>query len=264
MISLLLSALFVGRFFADSYLNQKLLTDTKYIFDNADSVGEALSVLEKDNPDIKGRIVISGAQIDNAVCQSDSESFYQSHNQLKKKSRYGSLFLAKNDSFERTDGDQNIVIFGNNMSDGTMFGSLKKYLNLSFYKSNPLINIYYGNNKTEDYAIMAVMLIADSVAANGNYSVAKSHFVGEGDFQKWYSQTNERSIISTKITAEYTDEFLTLITPTDHFDGARLAIVAKKITPWEAERIDVATAKTNPETKYPKAWYDKKGLEYPY
>lgn len=262
VVSLFLSSFLIGRFFLQSHSNKKLLNNSKDIFWSLDSQ-EGLKTLSVKNKDIKGWIKIEGTGIDYAVCQSKDNKFYINHNQLGKKSRYGSLFLSCDDSFERNDNDKNIMILGNNMKDGTMFGALKKYRNLNFYKENPCVEIYYGD-QAETYAVFAVMLLSATDSDGDNYIPTKSHFSNADVFSTWYNETKSRSLIDTTVDAKFGDDFLTLVTTADDFDGARLVVICKKVTEWDASHLDVSNAVTNSKIKYPKIWYTSRGLEYPY
>ncbi|MBQ8267802.1 MAG: class B sortase [Clostridia bacterium] len=243
--------------------HKRLLADAKLVITSHNS-GDAIKKLAEKNEDIKGWLRIEGTSIDCAVCQGDDNTFYINHNQLGKKSRYGALFLSQNDSFERVGDDHNIVIFGNNMKDGTMFGSLKKYRNLNFYKQNPFVELYF-DNEIQKYLVFSVMLISSSVNDSGEiYKPYKSHFTNENDFKLWAKETASRSLINTTVSAEYGDDILTLVTVADDFDGARLVVMAKKLTDWDMSHTDVSQASVNSKIKYPKIWYTTRGLEYPY
>lgn len=259
IISLVLSMLFVTRFFAQGIFHKKLLSDAKDVFYNNKS-NVAIQALAIDNPDIKGWLKINNTQIDCAVCQGEDNDFYTNHNQLGKKSRHGALFLSSDDTFSRKGGDRNIVIYGNNMDDGTMFGTLKQYRNLSFYKQNPCIELYYGN-KNESYIVFAVMLVDSS---SKDYDFTKSRFSDKSEFRSWYGETCDRSIINTTVPVEYGDSLLTLVTSADDFDGAQLVVMAKKMDAWDIAHTDVSTAVANANPKHDKAWYDEKGLKCPY
>ncbi|MBQ6885809.1 MAG: class B sortase [Clostridia bacterium] len=263
VVSLLLSAVLIGRFFAVGNSQKKLLNNASAYFEELGG-NEAIKTLSKENDDIRGWLNISGTDISCAVCQGEDDRYYTNHNQLGKKSRYGALALSSADSFERTGNDRNIVIFGNNMKDGTMFGSLKKYRNLNFYKQNPVIELYYGDTQ-EKYAIFAVMLVASYNDDAGDiYNPAKSHFADNDEFKRWYSESVSRSIIKTNVTLDNTDEMLTLVTSANDFKGARLVVLAKKVTDREASYINTVNAVVNGKIKYPKIWYTERGLEYPY
>lgn len=261
---LILSAVFIGSYFMSGWSHGNLLQEAAEVFDNASDKTSAFKTLAKENPDIIGWLKIDGANINYAVCQGDDDIHYKSHNQLGEESRHGALFLSSQDSFERKDNDRNITIFGNNMKDGTMFGNLKKYRNLNFYKQNPTLDLYYQNN-SQRYIVFAVMLTGSSFSAEGSdYNPFKSHFFDKTDFDEWYSETSQRSLLDTTVELDQNDNILTLVTTADDFENARLVVMAKEITEWDASHTDVSGATVNSKIKYPKIWYENKGLEYPY
>lgn len=263
VFSLLLSVILVGKFFAVGLKQQDILIAARDCFEEVGGT-QAIEVLSKSNKDIKGWINIEGSDISYAVCQGKDDEYYTRHNQNGKKSRYGALALSASDSFERKGNDRNIVIFGNNMKDGTMFGSLKKYRNLNFYKQHPEIELYYGNT-TEKYVVFSIMLMSSYEDDAGSiYSPSKSHFADEDEFNAWYNESRARSLINTTVAVEYGDDILTLVTSANDFAGARLVVMAKKTTDWDASHTDVSGAVVNSKIKYPQIWYTERGLEYPY
>ncbi len=263
VLSLVVSVFLIGGFFNAGNAQSKLLRVAKEHFESLGG-NKAVKILSENNEDIKGWLNINNTDISYAVCQGEDDEYYTRHNQNGKKSRYGALSLSAGDSFERRGNDRNIVIFGNNMKDGTMFGSLKKYRNLNFYKQHPEIELYYGNTQ-EKYVIFSIMLLSSYADDAGNiYSPSKSHFADEDEFDVWYNESRARSLINTTVSVEYGDDILTLVTSANDFEGARLVVLAKKTTDWDASHTDVSGAAVNPKIKYPKIWYTERGLKYPY
>lgn len=262
VLVLVATAILITAFFMQSSSHDDILSDAKATFYSADS-SITLKQLAQQNPDIKGWLKIDGTNIDCAVCQSEDNKYYMEHNQLREESRHGALFLQTNDNIFRHGGDKNIVIFGNNMQDGTMFGTLKEYRKLNFYKSNPYVELFYGE-QTETYAVFSVMLISSMEDDGGLlYKPYKSYFTDDDDFNSWLEETRHRSIISTTINVENGDNILTLVTTADDFEGARLVVMAKQIDELDTE-LNIYNAFFNPKPKYPKIWYKTKGYEYPY
>ncbi len=261
--ALLLSTIWISAYFIPGKSNQNVLSEAAEIFNSNDSA-TALNMLMGKNNDIKGWIKINGTDIDYPVCQTDNNTYYMNHNHLGEKSRYGALFLFAEDSFERKGNDCNKVIYGNNMNDGTMFGSLKKFRSINFYRKNPTVNLYYGD-KSETYVVFAVMLISSSENDNNiGFDPTKSYFEGDESFKAWFVEASQRSIIKTNIEVTADDDILTLVTLADDFEGARLVVMAKRLDDAQVPYIDTSTSAVNPNIKYPKIWYTEKGLEYPY
>lgn len=263
VLSLVVSTSLIGGFFTASNKQSKLLSEARGYFESMGGNG-AIKVLSENNADIKGWLNINDTDISYAVCHGKDDEYYTDHNQNGKKSRHGALALSTADSFERTGDDHNIVIFGNNMKDGTMFGSLKKYRNLNFYKQHPEIELYYGDTQ-EKYVVFSIMLLSSHEDDSGSiYNPSRSHFADEDEFNIWYNESRARSLINTTVSVEYGDDILTLVTSANDFAGARLVVLAKKTTDWDASHTDVSGAVVNPKIKYPKIWYTERGLEYPY
>lgn len=261
VVSLVVSLCFVGGYFISGNKQQNILADSAETF-RVNGGNQAIKQFSAKNQDIVGWINIENTNICYPICQSVDDTYYLNHNQFGSKSRYGALFLSASDSFERNN-DKNIVIYGNNIKNGAMFGNLDKYRNINFYKQNPCIDIYYGDWQ-EKYVVFAVMLVSSSEDDALLYKPYKSFFADEKEFNSWHAETRKRSIINSPIQLGYNDEILTLVTSAKDFDGARLVVMAKKITDWDASHTDVSDATISKDTKYPKIWYTSRGQEYPY
>lgn len=263
VLTLVVSTILIGVFFMQGSSHSDLLAAAKETFYSTDSKA-ALRLLSKQNSEIIGWLKINGTQIDTAVCQGGDDEFYIDHNQLGEESRYGALFVQANDNYERKNGDKNVVIFGNNMKDGTMFGELSKYRNINFYKSSPTFSFLYGD-ECETYAVFSVMLISSASDDAGQvYKPYKSYFANDQEFNEWITETKARSMINTNVGVENGDEMLTLVTLADDFDGARFVVMAKRINSWDLGEIDVQNVSVNSAPKHPKIWYENKGIRYPY
>ena len=228
--------------------------------------------LYKKNKDVIGWITIDGTNIDYPVMQSSPEQFYLRKGFDKTYSREGMIFASKKSSIKFQKETKNIMLYGHHMkSTGTMFKQLDRYLNLSFYKKNPTI-VFDTLYRDSEYKIFAVM-ITNSLASqdNGNfYNYQKTSFSSKKAFKNWIEEARVRSVYNTNIDIEYSDEILTLQTCNDTFgkseleDKARLIIMARRVRDGEDSTVDTSKAKTNPNPKYPQAWYDANNMENPF
>ena len=98
--------------------------------------------LKAQNPDICAWIQIPGVNVNYAVLQSsdDAEDFYLNHDTQKKYKTAGSIYIQKINNKDFT--DPNTVIYGHNMLNGSMFGTLKKFRNRQFFEENTTIYVY--------------------------------------------------------------------------------------------------------------------------
>ena len=148
--------------------NIKIEEEEKVIDDYSgitDSISVDFSYLKSLNPDVIGYIRVNNTNIDYVVVHGEDNNYYLEHNYLDEESYAGWVFADFRDRFDGT--DKNIIIYGHNMRDGSMFGTLKNVLSSEWYENdeNLLIPLITENEKmvfkvfsvyqieTEDYYI---------------------------------------------------------------------------------------------------------------
>ncbi len=218
--------------------------------------------LLKQNPDFKGWIKISNTKIDNPIYQTDNNTYYLNHNQKKQKSIYGALYFDYQNIITEEKTDKNLVVFGHEMKNGSMFGTLKKLRKLSFYKQNPTIE-FSTLYKSSTYKIYAIFVLnADKNDDDGYiYNIYRQSFLNEQDFDLWTAEAFERSIINTNVDVEYGDNIITLLTCSSDFENSRLVVMAREIRENEDSKVDTSKATANPNPRYPKKWYEERNIK---
>lgn len=92
------------------------------------------------NDDITAWIYIPGTDVNYPVMQGDDNSYYLSHDAYGRYSPDGSIFM---DAACGSDfSDFNTIIYGHNMSGGTMFKTLHNYEDAGFLETNGSVYIY--------------------------------------------------------------------------------------------------------------------------
>lgn len=115
--------------------------------------------LKKINPDIYAWINIPGTVIDYPILRRENDNaYYLTHTVENKKSAYGAIYTE--DYNDMDFADFNTVIYGHNMKNGSMFGSLRKYRNRTFFDENREINIYMPG-RIMKYRIFAAHIVDD-------------------------------------------------------------------------------------------------------
>ena len=267
---LIVSAGYLTNYFLYGKRQENIIEKSREVWHNSVSVNSTVdkSVAEtllESNSDFKGWITIDGTNIDNPFFQTIDNEFYLNHNQNKQKSTYGALFLDYSNTLTEQKQDKNLVIYGHHMKNGSMFANLVKYKSLNFYKQHPTVDFstLYGKSTYKIYA--AFVLNASKADDNGYvYNIYRNKFSDGEDFDDWYSEAAERSIINTGVDVEYGDDIITLVTCDYDFENARFVVMARKTRNGESENVDTSKAKTAVSPRYPKRWYDDRGLEYPY
>lgn len=209
------------------------------------------------NQDFVGYISIDELGLGLPVLQSEEKEYYLRRNIYKKNSKYGCPFVPTENNMETL--DRNTVIYGHNMSDGSIFAPLNKYKTLSGYKNAPVVQFdtIYGTYKWK--IIAAFITNADKEDDNDyvfpyNFTKLES----DADFMKYIELLKERSLYDTGVDVIPSDKILTLSTCAYDFDSARFVVVARMVRPGESAEVDTSMAKVNEKPHYPQAWYGKK------
>ena len=85
------------------------------------------------------------------IMQKDDNDFYLHKNIKKEYSFAGSIFMDYHN--HKNFLDSNTLIYGHNMANESMFGSLKKYNEKSYWKKNKYFYIYTRDGKRRKYKI---------------------------------------------------------------------------------------------------------------
>lgn len=165
-----------------------------------------------------GWIRIPHTVIDYPVVQGEDNVFYLNHSFKMEKNSAGSLFMDFRNSIDQL--DQNTIIYGHHMKDGSMFKDLIKYRNKEFVLQNPVIffDSLYLTMKWEIFAVFVT---------NTSFNYIKTNFSEKSEFQEFIQTIEEKSIFPTDIEITEEDRILTLSTCVYDFDDARLVVMAR-------------------------------------
>ena len=99
------------------------------------------AALEGTNPDICGWIYLPGLDISYPIVKGEDDDYYLHHTFEGEENSAGCIFMEALNS--RDFSDYNTFIYGHNMKNGSMFGSLKRYVREeNCYEENPVFYIY--------------------------------------------------------------------------------------------------------------------------
>lgn len=179
------------------------------------------------NNDFVGWLTIDGTNVDYPVMQrKDDESFYIDKNFYKEESIGGSLFLSSSsDIYLPTD---NIIIYGHTMTDGTMFGDLKKYEDEDFYREHK--TIIFNSLKEDAFFEIAYVFkdkIHDSTYQGFKYYEFSMAYTDK-DYESFINGCEGLKLYDTGIKINCFEKLLTLSTCSYHEKDGRLVIVAVK------------------------------------
>lgn len=90
------------------------------------------------SPNCKGWIYLKNSAIDYPVMQSEDNEFYVTHDWTGKESGSGAIML----DYECTIGKtNNVLMYGHNMGDGSMFHAIKSYKDNDWWKEHQYIEV---------------------------------------------------------------------------------------------------------------------------
>ena len=270
LIAFIVSAAYITNYFLSAKHQDGIIDEARSVWyeetqTNDDTELSAIELLLKENSDFKGWITVPNTKIDNPIYQTDNNDFYLTHNQQKQKSVYGALFFDCKNVITESETDKNLVIYGHHMKNGSMFANLTKYKQLSFYKQNPTIE-FSTLYKKGTYKIYAAFVLNASKADDNDYiyNISRKSFIDDDDFDSWVNEARERSLINTGVDVKNGDNIITLVTCTYDFDNARFVVMARETREGEDPNEDTSKAAANPSPRYPKRWYDDRGIDYPF
>lgn len=185
-----------------------------------------LKELKNMNSDFIGILTIPNTIINYPVMYTKSD-YYLRRSFDKKQSDAGTLYIDKYNIIDPM--DDNIIIHGHNMKNGTMFHELLNYKDEEYYKKHKYI--YFNKvDKSEKYEIISVFY---SKVYYENEKVFKYYKFyrtkEESEFNDYVKNIKELSLYDTNIEAKLGDKFITLSTCEYSQENGRFVVVGKKI-----------------------------------
>ena len=179
------------------------------------------------NPELYGWIRIDDTVIDYPVMHSVDDPEKYLHANFEAEYSYpGTPFV----DAKCTNDSDNLLIYAHNMLDGSMFRSLLKYENKSYWEAHPTImySDLYG-----DYEYEVVAAFYDRVYKKTENVFKFYQFIDaedEGHFNNAIDNFKAKALYETGVDAEYGDQLITLITCAYHTENGRFVVVARKVT----------------------------------
>ncbi len=191
----------------------------KYI--KTDMLNVNFDELLKINSDTVGWIKVNGTNVNYPVVQTDNNDFYLNHSYDKSVNKAGWVFLDYRNNIN--DFDKNTIIYAHGRVDETMFGSLRKTLNKSWYnnKTNHVIKFSTKTQNTLWQVFSVYTIKAESYYITTTFS-------SDDVFNEFVNTLKNRSIVLFDTKVNKNDKIITLSTCKDS-KGTRIVMHAKLI-----------------------------------
>ena len=179
------------------------------------------AALRRRYPDIYAWLEIPGTAVDNPLLRHPADDcYYLSHNLDGSEGYPGCLFTESCDAQDFS--DFNTVIYGHNMKDRSMFGSLREYKSADFYAQTGGGITLYTPEHAWRYQIFSVRVVADN---DETYTLGYAH---DDIFGTFITSMKAKSLYDTGVDVTRDDTVLALSTCTGKDGEQRLVAFAKR------------------------------------
>ena len=173
------------------------------------------------NPETVAWLRVNNTAVDFPVVKSQDNDYYLNHNFYNKYNSAGWIYADFRNKFDGT--DKNIIIYGHNRRDGSMFSTLKNTLEESWYTNpeNLQIPLYtpVGNYTYQIFSIYAIV---------AQYFENTVNFESDENFQSYIDDVKAKSVTNFNVDVSASDSILTLYTCGNN-TKYRVIIHAKRI-----------------------------------
>lgn len=173
--------------------------------------------LQEVNKEVIGWILIPDTVISYPLLQGANNQYYLNHSWKKEHNLAGSIFLEH--TANRALTDFNTIIYGHRMNDGSMFSTLSRYKNISYWQEHPYVYV------TDDVATRRYQIFAawEAGLTDAPYQLGLS---SDRAKQAFIDACLAHSVIDTKVVPQVYDKVLTLSTCTGHGHATRWVVQA--------------------------------------
>lgn len=198
-------------------INKAAVTKTN---DEKNSYTVDFNLLKRQNSDTVAWIKVKGTNIEYPIVKTKDNEYYLTHSFDKSSNSAGWIFADYKNKFDGT--DKNIVIYGHNRKDKSMFGSLRNILNSQWQNNSENTEItFVSENENCIYKVFSVYQIEKE-----NY-YTKTDFSSNNEFEKFLKTIKTRSVKDFGAPVSSADSILTLSTCAAN-DNYRIVLHAKK------------------------------------
>ncbi len=183
-------------------------------------IQERFTDLLAQNKDVVGWLNLPHTKVDYPVAKSLNNDYYLHRDLNRKPYDPGTLFMDYRNAGDAT--NRHTIIYGHNMKNGTMFGTLKLYKKKDFYEANRIFtySTLYEDTQWEIFSAYISPATLDLIPTD---------FTDDDDFMKFITTRQHKSMYPSDIVLKPTDKVLTLITCTYEIDDGRFVIHARKV-----------------------------------
>ena len=233
LISIMIYSLFnIGKWFYDNYKNKKVKNNYKNIEEKINNLVEektenkeetrlSIKELKVQNEDTVAWLKVNNTNINYPVVKSTDNAYYLNRSFDKSYNSAGWIFMDFRNKLDGT--DKNIVIYGHNRRDNSMFGTLDETMNESWYTNgeNRIVLLIF-EDRIEKYEVFSVYKVL-----NEEYYITTDF--SNQSYKEFLNTIAGRSIYNFNVNLDETKNIITLSTCSNN-DKYRTVLHAIKKT----------------------------------
>lgn len=172
------------------------------------------------NGDFVGWIRLDDSTVDYPFVQGTDNEYYLRHLFDGTYNNSGCVFMDVNNN--RDFSDKNTILYAHNMKNGTMFASIEKYKDASYYDGHKVIHIYTEAATYDVYPVAGIV-------TDGQDDYVRTSFNDDNDFMSYVNRFVSSSTFTSEQSIEPTDRIVMLSTCNyDRSDG-RYVLIGKLV-----------------------------------
>lgn len=223
-----ISTIKIVKWYLDNKENEKILGELLEVItvnEEKEKIEDKYEVdfnkLKEKNPDTIAFLKVNGTNIEMPVVKTNSNEYYLNHNFNKQYNSAGWIFTDYRNKLDGT--DRNIIIYGHNMQDNSMFGSLKNILKKEWYDNEDNYEILLiTENGCSIYKVFSIYQIEKE-----DYYI-QTNFKTNTVFAEFIKTIQNRSVKNFDIKVTSEDNILTLSTCANN-NKYRVVLHAKEL-----------------------------------
>lgn len=174
--------------------------------------------LQKKNPDVIGWIFSAGTKINYPVTVGRDNAYYLTHLIDGRRNSSGTIFIDRTNASDFS--DDNTIMYGHHMRNGSMFASIEKYKKQSYFDEHPIMHLLTPNG---NYRI-------EVFAGNLRDDEMLERTFGDGESKlAFLEKVRKRSTFISPVEVSETDRIVTLSTCDYSYDNARYMLFGKLV-----------------------------------
>ena len=202
---LVFTTLFIFKWKIDSHHTKEVIIQIKKIINipiKKEDIMDLSSLIQM-NKDTFGYLKVNGTSISYPIVKTTNNKYYLIHSFDKKNNDAGWIFV---DYRNKSINDKNLVIYGHDRKDNTMFGTLKNVLKKDYHENidNHIITLY-TNDKTYYYQVFSTYIIKTE-----DYYITTDF--SKISFNSFINTIKKRSNYNYNVEVNKSDSILTLST----------------------------------------------------